>query len=253
MVFDVYVICLLFFVGILLAKALIVIGLKRPIHSKVINTCNKCNREYKWFELIPLVSYFLCKGKCPYCKSKLDFSYVFLELILGLLFSISYIKYGFSYEMIVILIISCLCIFIFVTDFNYYVILDSSLVVSSLIILLCKLIFFGFRTFLISVISGAILFAFMLGIGFLGKIIFKRESLGGGDIKLAAFFGFTLGVRLSIISLILGALLAFPYAIYLSITNGTRELPFGPYLITALLLVFIFMDRINSFLNIIFS
>ena len=88
MVFDVYVICLLFFVGILLAKALIVIGLKRPIHSKVINTCNKCNREYKWFELIPLVSYFLCKGKCPYCKSKLDFSYVFLELILGLLFSL---------------------------------------------------------------------------------------------------------------------------------------------------------------------
>ena len=252
MLFDICVIFTLFFFGLFFAEVLIILGLKLPIKSKVINTCLYCNHDYKWYELIPLISYFTSKGRCNYCHKKLDFYYFLLELILGLLFSLSYIRYGFSYEMLTCMLISSLCVIIFVTDFNYYIILDSSLIISSLLILLFKFLFFGTKTLLISIISGIILFIFMLIIGLIGKVIFKRESLGGGDIKLAAFFGFTLGIRLSIISLILGSLLAFPYAIYLALSNKSRELPFGPYLITALLLIFIFMKKIKIFLSIIF-
>ena len=116
-------------------------------------------------------------------------------------------------------------------------------------LLLLKLYYFGFPTFTRSIYSGLIMFVFMLVIKALGDKIFKRESLGGGDVKLVTFFGFVFGVRLSFVSVVLGSFLAFPYAMYISLAKKDREVPFGPFLILALLIVFIFMDPIKSFLN----
>ena len=93
----------------------------------------------------------------------------------------------------------------------------------------------------------------MLVIRYFGTKFFKQEALGGGDIKLATFFGFVLGLRLSIVSLILGSFLAFPYAIYCSMNKKNREIPFGPFLILGLDVTFIFMVYINNFLSIIFK
>ena len=53
----------------------------------------------------------------------------------------------------------------------------------------------------------------MLLIGLLGKVIFKKDALGGGDIKLAAIMGIILNLRLGLVSIILSSLLAMPYAL----------------------------------------
>lgn len=251
-IIKIYTIILLFLIGTFLGITFVVIGLKLPIKRKNVNLCDNCDIEYKWYDLIPIVSYFKNHKKCPKCGHKLNFLYSILSIITGLLFAISYIRYDFSYEMITMIIITSLTIIIYVSDFKYYIILDSPLIVFSLLILIFKLIFFGLKTFFISLISGLLLFLFMYFIGLFGKILFKKDSLGGGDVKLAAFFGFTLGVRLSIVSLIIGSLLAFPSALYSSSSNKNREIPFGPYLITGLFIVFIFMEPIRSFLTIIF-
>ena len=97
------------------------------------------------------------------------------------------------------------------------------------------------------------MFLFFYAIKLIGDKIFKTESLGGGDIKLAMFFGFMVGLRLGIISIIIGSLLAFPVAIYYSFTNGKKEIPFGPFLITGLMIVFIFMEQIDSFIDVLFK
>lgn len=252
-IIDIYTIILLFLIGTFLGITYVVVGLKLPVKYTKVNICDNCNAEYKWCDLMPFISYFKNKKKCPACGHKIKIIYSFLALLTGILFSLSYIIYSFSYEMITMIIISSLAIIIYVSDFKYYIILDSPLIVFSILILILKLLFFGVKTFLISLASGVILFLFMYFIGMFGKIIFKKDSLGGGDVKMAAFFGFTLGVRLSIISLIIGSLLAFPSALYSSINNKNREIPFGPYLITGLFVVFIFMEPIRSFLTIIFG
>ncbi len=87
---------------------------------------------------------------------------------------------------------------------------------------------------------------------YIGNFLFKEESIGGGDIKLSMLFGFTLGIKLSIIALTLGSLLAFPYAIYLSLSKKNRNIAFGPFLVLGLDLTFIFMAVINNFMTIIF-
>ncbi len=254
MLFDIYVICLLFVVGILTGMVSVIIGLKGPLKIKeYFNCCDNCNNIYKWYELIPIVSFFISRGECHYCKKELSMMYPVLEIISGMLFSFSYMIYGFSYEMMIMIILTILSLIIYVSDFKYYVILDGPLFLFSIIILAMKFTVFGFETFLISFCSGILIFIFMMIIRYIGNRIFKQESLGGGDIKLSMLFGFMLGIRLSIVSLVIGSFLAFPCAVYYSLTDKSREIPFGPFLVTGLYLVFVFMEPINSFLSIIFK
>jgi len=253
MLVDIYIIILLFITGLLLGTIGILIGIRRPLGYKKINSkCDKCSEEYSWYELIPIISYFLSKGECPYCKRSITLWYTILEIIAGILFSLSYIIYGFSYEMIAMIILTILSIIIFVSDFKYYTILDGPLLVFSIIILILKYLFYGAKTFLLSLCSGILIFIFMYLVKLIGDAIFKRESLGGGDIKLSMFFGFFIGIRLSIISLVIGSFLAFPYAIYLILVGKEKEIPFGPFLVTGLYITFLLMEYISNFINIVF-
>ena len=254
MAFDIYVIVLLFLTGLLVGTLAILIGIKKPLKLKRIGSyCSECTEQYEWYQLIPFVSYFFNHGKCPYCHKKLTFWYPFFELFCGIMFSLAYILYGFSYEIIIVFILIFLTINICVSDFKYFIILDGPLLIFSILVLILKFAFYGFKVFLLSICSGALIFIFMLVVRFIGTKFFKQEAIGGGDIKLAMFFGFVLGLRLSIVSLILGSFLAFPYAIYCSLRGKEREIPFGPFLIMGLDITFLFMTYINNFLSIIFK
>lgn len=253
MYLDIFLICILFIVGVFIGEIAVIIGLKGPLKEKdYLNVCDYCNNKFKWYELIPIFSFFLNKGECRYCNKELSLWYPFLELLCGLLFSFSFMIFGLSYEMIIMITLTILATIIFVSDFKYFIILDVPLFIMSFLVLGLKYFFFGFQTFLISLCSGILILVFMLCVRYIGNKLFKQESLGGGDIKLAMFFGFTLGIKLSIISLVVGSFLAFPYAIYCSLSDKQKEIPFGPFLITGLFLVFMFMEQITSFLNIMF-
>ena len=252
MIFDIYVIVILFVLGLVMGSFFMVIGSRLPKNESIVKPrshCENCGHILKWYELIPVLSYVLQFGKCSRCHAKLSIMYPFIEVLNGFLFSLSYALYGFSYEMIAFLIISSILILVFVSDFQYMIILDEPLIIGSVIILLLKLYYFGFNTFTRSIYSGLIMFVFMLLVKLFGDKAFKRESLGGGDVKLVTFFGFVFGVRLSFVSVVLGSFLAFPYAIFCSLSKKNREVPFGPFLILALLIVFIYMEPIKDFLN----
>ena len=253
MLIEIYIIFLLFIAGLTLGMISVMYGIKGPLrNTNSVGYCSNCNNVLKWYELIPVVSFFVSQGKCNYCKTKFSLLYPILEMLSAILFCFSYIIYGFSYEMIIMLILTLLLVNIYVSDLKYFIILNKPLFIFSILVLLLKYIFFGFETLVISLCSGLLIFIFMYFIRYIGNKIFKEESIGGGDVKLAVFFGFLLGLRLSIISLILGSFLAFPYAIFSFLSNKSKEIPFGPFLITGLYLVFVFMNNINQFLEIIF-
>lgn len=251
---DILILSLLFLVGLVMGTISIIIGLKGPLSIKeYFNKCDYCNYKFKWFELIPVLPFLLKGGRCPYCNSKSSFWYPFLEIVSGLLFAVSYLIYGFEYEMLVFIVLTILTIMIFVSDFKYFIILDKPIWFLSSIILIAKWYTFGFKTLVESVCAGILIFVFMYLIRYFANMVFKRESLGGGDIKLSVFFGFLVAIRLSIVSLCLGSFLAFPYAIYYSILDKKKEIPFGPFLILGLFVVFVFMEPINTFIAIVFK
>ncbi len=250
MFIDLYTIILLFFSGLFLSKIFILIGNNLHKKSAYINICD-CKNTYKISELLPLLSYFKTRYKCPYCGKSIPILFSLLELNCAIFYSLSYVIYGFSYEMFATIIITSLLTIIFVSDLKYYIINDRPVLISIILILLLKYIYFGLQPFYLSLVSGIIIYALMYFLRIFGNIIFKKESLGGGDVKLSALFGCTLGIKLSIIAIILGALLSFPKAINYTLTKNNREIAFGPYLITGLLLVFLLQDYINNFINLI--
>ena len=92
----------------------------------------------------------------------------------------------------------------------------------------------------------------MFLIGFLGKKIFKREALGGGDIKLAGIIGIILGLKFGLVSIILSSLLALPYAAGAMMLNRDSEVPFGPFLIASMAIVFVFADKFSNLIAFLF-
>ena len=232
-----------------------VVGMRLPNNESIVfpgSHCEKCNHKLKWFENIPLISYIILGGKCSNCKTKISIWYPAIELFTGMLFLISYYTFGLTYEFAIAIIISSLVSIIFVSDINYYIILDSPIIIGSILIIIIKLLFTSLKDTLISVGSGLLIFFIMYGIMLLGNFLFKKESLGGGDIKLSFVAGLVLGPILGIFYIIFGAFLAFPYAIYITIRNKENMLPFGPFLISSLLIIYLDYNFFLNFINALF-
>ena len=141
------------------------------------------------------------------------------------------------------LIISSLLILIFITDFKYYIILDSPLVIAGVLIFFLKWYYWQLPEALYSLLNGFLALLTMLLIGKLGNILFKKESLGGGDIKFSFIAGMILGYQFTMISLILSTFLALPYALATLYLKKNNEVPFGPFLVSSLFLVYFFYEK----------
>lgn len=246
----------IFIIGLLFGSFYNVVGMRLPNNESIIfpgSHCENCNHKLSWYENIPLFSYILLKGKCKSCHAKISVWYPAIELFTGMLFLISYYVFGLTTEFFISIIISSLVSIIFVSDINYYIILDSPLIIGSILIIIIKLISFGLKEALISIGSGLLVFGVMYLIMLLGNFIFKKESLGGGDIKLSFVAGLVLGSKLGIMYIVFGAFLAFPYAMYITIRNKENMLPFGPFLISSLLIIYLDYNFFLNFINTLFQ
>lgn len=246
----------IFIMGLLFGSFYNVVGMRLPNNKSIIfpgSHCEKCNHKLNWYENIPLASYILLGGKCKNCHTKISIWYPAIELFTGMLFLISYYTFGLTPEFAIAIIISSLVSIIFVSDINYYIILDSPLIIGSILIIIIKLLTTTLTSTLLSIGSGVLIFAIMYSIMLLGNLIFKKESLGGGDIKLSFVAGLVLGPKLGILYIIFGAFLAFPYAIYITIRNKENMLPFGPFLISSLLIIYLDYNFFLNFINTLFQ
>lgn len=237
--------------GLILGSFYNVVGLRIPNGESIIKPgshCPKCNHKLSWYENIPVLSYIFLGGKCKNCKQKISIIYPIIEILTSFLFYISYKIFGLSEEFFISLVISSLVVIIFVSDSKYMIISDSPLIVSTILILIIKLIYNGYKDCFISIIYGLIVFGVMYLTMLLGNALFKKESLGGGDIKLSFISGLALGPLLGLFYIILASFLAFPYAIYISIKNKDTMLPFGPFLATSLLILYLNYDFFYGFL-----
>ena len=244
----------MFVIGTIMGSFFNVIGHRLSKNESAIKPrshCEFCGHTLAWYELIPIVSFLIQGGKCRKCRSKLSWWYPLIEIITGIFFVGCYLYYSFTYDLLLALIISSVLIITCISDFNYLVILDEVLVVSSLAALVVIFLKDGFNGLIISLLSGLLMFFFMLMVKIVGDKAFKRESLGGGDIKLSLFIGLVLGYKLSFINLVLASFLALPVAFYYLVKLKDREVPFGPFLIISTFTIYIFSTQILEFIDLL--
>lgn len=245
-----------FILGAVLGSFYNVLGTRIPENKSIIKPrshCEKCGHKLEWFELIPIFSFIFLKGRCRNCKTKLSWLYLFSEFFTGLLFSISFYSFGFSYELLMALVIVSLLTLVIVSDLTYMLIPDRFIVISSICLLLIKLIGFGLTEFLWSLLYGIMAFIIMYAIMKFGSYILKREALGGADVKLMFVVGICVEPLISLIVIILASVIALPISLFLLLKNNENIIPFGPFIVIGLLIVFFTkldtMEILHLFLN----
>lgn len=247
---------LLVIIGTIFGSFYLVVATRMPKEESLVlsrSHCDNCKHVLSWYELIPIFSYVFQRGKCRKCGARISLLAPLTEIITASCFCLSYYLYGFSYSFYALLVLLSLTIIIFISDFKYYIINDEPLFISIFAILGLKLGFFGFKAFAFSVVSGTLMFLLFILIKLFGDRAFKKESLGGGDIKLSILIGVTLGIKLGLVSFVLSAFIALPYAIIISFKNKEGIVPYGPFLVSSLVLVFIFMKECADFINYLFQ
>ena len=215
--------------------------------------CEKCNHLLKWYELIPILSYIIQGGKCRKCKSRMSLSYLLIEICTGILFAVCYHVFDFTTELIIALIFISSLIIIIISDIEYMIILDEVLIVSIFSIIIIDIFDIGLYETSLKVLAGIGAFLTMLLIKKMGDVIFKQESLGGGDIKLMFMVGLVIGYPMAVSNIFLATFIAFPIALFLLVTKKDNIIPFGPFLSMAAIILYIwgltFTDIINFILT----
>jgi len=208
--------------------------------------CPSCQTPIKPRHNIPLLSFIFLRGKCACCGAKISWRYPLIELLSGLLFLSAFYYFYLSsdniYMFIVGLYLSSVFLIIFFIDLDFKIIPDS-LSLSGIIIGVAVSFLpatpLRWYDSVIGLFAGGLLF---LAVAELGDRLFKKESMGGGDIKLAAMLGAFLGWKGILLVLgiasFLGALIGGLLLIIAKDKESARTVPFGPFLVAAALIVF---------------
>lgn len=230
-----------------------VVGYRIPNGLSIVRPgsfCPKCNHSLKWYELIPVFSYLLQQGKCRECGQRISIIYPMVEITTGILFAVSYYIFGFSYELVLALIVSSFLVIVIVSDINYLIIPDEVTFFFCLLLFLVKLFVEGFESAIFSLGHGLLLFGIMYLIMVLGNVIFKKESMGGGDVKLMFFVGVATGPVLGVFSIFLSSVIALPLSLMVYLKDKNNVIPFGPFILIATFIIILFGIDSNMILRI---
>ncbi len=243
---EVYYSVVLFIFGTIFGSFFNVVASRLPEGKSIVNPpshCTNCKKQLTPIELIPIISYVIQGGKCKGCKTKFSIVHPLYELVCGLMFMGAYLVFGFNLELLIALTFISILLISVASDFYYMIIIDEVLIVGVILLLIEILIIKGLDSLINSLIGGIIAFIVMFSIKLLGDFLFKKESMGGGDIKLLFVFGLILGAPLALISIFLGSIIALPVSLIILIKNKEHIIPFGPFLsIGAIILYFSKID-----------
>ena len=250
---DLYYCVVMFIIGSVLGSFYNVVGYRIPKGESIIfpsSHCTNCGHKLKPYELIPILSFLFLGGKCSKCKQKISWFYTIFELLTAILFVICYVVFKENIiKLLIALTFVSMIIIIFVSDYHYLIIPDSVLIFFTLVLLIEIAIEIGITKIYIPIFSGIFSFISMYVIKLLGDFLFKKESMGGGDIKLLFVIGMVLGFPEALFSIFIGSIVGLPIAFIILIKKKDHVIPFGPLLgIGSLIMLFTQFNVIN-FIN----
>jgi len=234
---------LIFLIGLIFGSFANVCIYRLPKSKSIISPCSycpKCNHPILWYDNIPLLSYIILGGKCRYCKGKISPRYFLVELLTGILFFLLYQKFHLQPIFFIYIVFVLSLIIVSFIDIDVFLIPDTIVLSGIILGLLCSGIFpdlfyeMGRKESFIYSLSGVILGgSILLFLGVIGKIMLKKEAMGGGDVKLLAMIGAFTGYKGVFITVFFGSLLGSIIGltlIFLKIKKREDYIPFGPYL-----------------------
>lgn len=209
--------------------------------------CPKCGYLIPWYLNIPLVSYFLLRGRCQNCKKPISIQYPLVEGTTALLFIGLYQHFGLNARFAGAVVFASLLLIISVIDL-YHQIIPDELSLPGIIVGFLFSFLVPEPTWLESLIGvllgGGVFFA----VAALYEKFTHREGLGGGDVKLLAMIGAWLGVKSIFPVIILSSAVGAAVGILLMLIKKKdfkTAIPFGPFLALSAMFYLLFGAEIN--------
>lgn len=212
--------------------------------------CPHCHHKLAGKDLIPVASYLMLKGKCRYCGKKIDDNPL-TEAVLPILFIASYLLWPVSIEGVglfqfvfwLLFLVGFMALAVY--DLRWFI-LPNKIVfpligLASLQTLLLPIFYHYPWTTVLDAAMGALL---LFGMFYLLFQFSKGTWLGGGDVKLVIALGLLAGDPLRAVLVLffasmVGTILALP-TIARQGLGKKMKLPFGPLLITGMIIVQLF-------------
>ena len=229
-----------FFLGLIVGSFLNVVIHRLPRGESLFvprSHCPQCKGRIAWWDNIPLLSYLILKGRCRKCRTPVSVRYPLVEFLGGVSFWGAYRLWGFSFPMLAGAFLFFSLIAVAFIDLEHRIIPDE---INFLGIGagMAFSVFYpswhgvatrsaGFFSALAGLLLGG---GVLLLLGWIGDRLFKKESMGGGDVKFLAFLGSFLGWKGVLLTLFIGSLIGAMTGLFLKLFRGVERIPFGPYL-----------------------
>ena len=243
-----------FMIGAIFGSFFYVVAWRLPKGESIVyppSHCPSCNHRLGPLELIPIFSYLFQLGRCKNCKCRISIFYPLFEIVCGLLFGFSFLSYGLCLDLVIVLTFVSMIMIIVLSDYYYMIINDGILIFFGLCLLIEMFLIYGWYYAIMHLLYGLISFVCMYLLKLFGDFLFKKESMGGGDIKLMFVFGLMFGWQMSIVSIFIASIIGLPISLILMRKSNDHVLPFGPYLGCAALIIVLFHINIDIVLNFI--
>lgn len=225
----------LFLFGIIFGSFANVVILRLPKGESIAfpaSHCTSCGKNIKWYDNIPIFSWFILRGKCRNCQAAFSFRYPLVEFLMGLAFVLAFHFIGWNWYLLEVLIFLFGLITVSFIDIDHFILPDV-FTLSGIVLGLAGGLLNPERSFIDSLLGCFLGGGFLWAVAYFYFVFRKEEGMGGGDIKLLAWMGAVLGwkavpfiiISASLVGSLGGALTA------LKTNKGIKTIiPFGPYL-----------------------
>lgn len=205
--------------------------------------CPNCKKKLKWWHNIPVLSWLCLGGRCAYCHTPISPRYIMVEILnMVLWLGCALVFWKINIVLAISMMIGCsILITIAFIDFEHKYIPDRFQIALLIVGILCAIFdpVWGWASHVIGLFVGGGVLLLFYGLGFL---LYKKEALGFGDVKLMAVCGLILGWQSVLVALFFGAILgAIGCLVMRAISkDGAGEYAFAPYLALGVILAMFF-------------
>ena len=253
------------------------LSILRPLRSY----CPACGTPIPWYDNLPVISYVRLQGLCRRCGCPIPARYLLVEiltagLVLALAFRegpglldrtgpllVRWCVFGVHLYLTAVLVVTAFI------DLEFRIIPDeitvTGMVLGPPVCLLLPALQARSGLFSLAAAQGlnphlaalcSSLGGLLVGggglllVGFLGRLLLRRDALGMGDVKFMAFAGAFLGWEGALLVFFLGCAAGSVVGLPLRLAFGRREIPFGPFLALGWVWVLHFQEAMVRFLTV---
>lgn len=239
--------------GAIVGSFLNVVILRLPKKASIVfpaSHCPVCMARIRWYDNIPVLSFFVLRGRCRSCGTAISWQYPVVEALMAGLSLALFQKFSLSILFVIYFPFAAALLAIIFIDLAHQIIPDVITLPGIVLGFLCAFVnpLVSWQAAALGILFGGGSF-YLVAFGY--YLLTKREGMGGGDIKLLAMIGAYLGwIGLPFVvfsSSLLGALVGIG-AMVRQRKGGKTVIPYGPFLAIGGYLFLFYRQQILAFL-----